>query len=237
MRLWNVKLYIQNTSVWANARSPPAWGEKVTCWWAIAQIFTGQIQGCRLFHYLPVSQPVIWSEVLGWECARWKENKMPFDPAAPCYSSVKRHYPDNPDQNNISHGVSKPNIQTFNAQSTILMHRQKSLDKLTEQTRHPCQVHFSFCFLPCSFFFRHVSYSQQYKDFQIQPTAFVLRRVLWSSNYDLHAMLHCWQLYCFMFDILTLRREWDYPAVMWQREENNAGTFTNCQEDEFTSLL
>lgn len=108
----HLQLAIQNTYVWANGRTPPAWGAKLMCWWAMSQIFTGQIQDCRQFHYLPVSHPIIWSVFsayfclslpvslvqwsLGWEYERWKENKMPFDPAALCYSSVKEHYPDNP---------------------------------------------------------------------------------------------------------------------------------------------
>lgn len=54
------QLSIQNTPAWANGRTPPARGEKLMCWWAASQIFTGQTQDCRLFHYLPVSHPVIW---------------------------------------------------------------------------------------------------------------------------------------------------------------------------------
>ena len=57
-------LAVQNTSVWANGRTPPAWGEKLMRWWAMSQIFTGQIRACRLFHYLPVSRPVICSVFL-----------------------------------------------------------------------------------------------------------------------------------------------------------------------------
>ena len=57
-------LAVQNTSVWANGRTPPAWGEKLIRWWAMSQIFTGQIRACRLFHYLPVSRPVICSVFL-----------------------------------------------------------------------------------------------------------------------------------------------------------------------------
>ena len=53
-----------------------------------------------------------------------------------CYSSVKQHYPDNSTKNkekNISHGVSKPNIQTFTAQSINV--QAQSMDKLTEQKK------------------------------------------------------------------------------------------------------
>lgn len=60
----HLQLAMQNTSVWANGRTPPARGEKLMCWWAMFQIFTGQIHDCRLFHYLPVSHPVIWSVFL-----------------------------------------------------------------------------------------------------------------------------------------------------------------------------
>ncbi len=60
----HLQLSIQNTYAWANGRTPPPWGEKLMCWWAMSQIFTGQIQDCRQFHYLPVSHPVIWSVFL-----------------------------------------------------------------------------------------------------------------------------------------------------------------------------
>lgn len=42
------QLAIQNTYVWANGRSPAVWGAKLMCWWAMAQIFTGQIQAAPL---------------------------------------------------------------------------------------------------------------------------------------------------------------------------------------------
>lgn len=245
--------------LWANGRTP-AWGEKLMCWWAMPQICTGQIQDCRLFHYLPVSHPVIWSVFLsisvslcpsppslplllarwslGREYERWKENKMPFDPAALCYSSVKEHYPDNltkRKKKKISHRVSKPNIQTFIAET--INAQAQSMDKLTKQefgrietTSLPST--FSFCFL--SFFTFPTTSSTKSSEFSRQH--FQLR-LLWSNNCELHAMLHCWQLYCFMFDILTVWGEWYYPPVMQRTEENNAGTLWNWQEDEFTSLL
>lgn len=39
-----------------------------------------------------------------------------------------------------------------------------------------------------------------------------------------------------MFDILAVRREWCYPAVMSGTDKNNGGTFKG-QRDEFTALL
>lgn len=60
----HLQLAIQNTYVWANGRTPPAWGEKLMCWWAMSQIYAGQIQDCGLFHYLPVSHPIFKSVFL-----------------------------------------------------------------------------------------------------------------------------------------------------------------------------
>lgn len=53
---------------------------------------------------------------------------------------------------------------------------------------------------------------------------------LWSNNCEVHAMLHCWELYSFMFDTLTVLGEWYYPPVMQRREENNAGTFETARK-------
>lgn len=99
------------------------------------------------------------------------------------------------------------------------------MDKLTKQefgrietTSLPST--FSFCFL--SFFTFPTTSSTKSSEFSRQH--FQLR-LLWSNNCELHAMLHCWQLYCFMFDILTVWGEWYYPPVMQRTEENNAGTF------------
>lgn len=43
-------------------------------------------------------------------------------------------------------------------------------------------------------------------------------------------MLHRWQFYCFMSDILTERGERHYPPVKPRTEENNAGTFESARK-------
>lgn len=222
----HLQVAIQNTYVWANGRTPPAWGEKLMCWWAMSQIFTGQIQDCRLFHYLPVSHPVIRSvflllspsvclslnEVLAESMKRWKENKMPFDPAALCYSSVREHYHDNP---------TKKSAKGYQSQicrplmHRLLMHRHRVwtgwLNKnAAASTRRPCQVPFSFHSLSWSFSFFTFPTAGSTKPSLLSQQYFQF----WSNNCELHAMLHCWELYCFMFDIFTARGERYYPPVM-----------------------
>lgn len=135
----HLQLTIQNTYVWANGRTPPAWGEKLMCWWAMSQIFTGQIHDCKLPHYLPVKWSVFLSVSVSFFCLplshflnrslksllrvwRWKENKRPFDPAALCCGYVKEHYSDNPTKKSATRyqsQISRPLMHR------LLMHRHK----------------------------------------------------------------------------------------------------------------
>ncbi len=100
-----------------------------------------------------------------------------------------------------------------------------------QQNRHgvpaKCLFHFIFSLGHFSFFMFPIAGSTKQSEFSQQH--FQLR-LLWSNNCELHAMLHCWQLYCFMFDILTARGERYYPPVMRRTEENNAGTFETARK-------
>lgn len=80
--------------------------------------------------------------------------------------------------------------------------------------------HFSFFVFPTAGRTKSSEFSQQH--FQLGS--------LWSNNCELHAMLHCWQLYCFMFDILGARGEWYFHPVTWRMGENNAGTFESARK-------
>lgn len=155
------QLAIQNTYVWANGRSPPVWGEKWMCWWAMAQIFTGQIQVCRLLHYLPVNCCVFFSSVCSSlllsvrlslflflsfslslshslieafaESMRDEKKTKWLLIQQPCVKALSESITlitQPKKKKKISHGVSKPNIQTFNAE--IINAQAQNMDELTE---------------------------------------------------------------------------------------------------------
>lgn len=90
-----------------------------------------------------------------------------------------------------------------------------------------CLFHFIFSLGLFSFFMCPIAGSTKPSEFSQQH--FQLR-LLWSNNCELHAMLHCWQLYRFMFDTLAVRGEQYYPTVMRRTEENNAGTFETARK-------
>lgn len=113
---------------------------------------------CLLFAVSLAFSLAHWSR--GRVCARWKVNKMPLDPAALGYSSVKQHYPDNPTKK-------KHQPWGFKAKyPDIYCTEYGKADwtgKAAGQTQHPCQGHVLFCILSWLFFFLHISCSQQYK--------------------------------------------------------------------------
>lgn len=75
--------------------------------------------------------------------------------------------------------ISRPLMYNINAQAKKVWTTSRLNGKAAEQTRHPRSSAFFILFsLLFFFFFRHVFYSRRYKDFQIQPTAFVLCRAL-----------------------------------------------------------
>lgn len=116
---------------------------------------------------LPLS-PAQWS--LGWELERWKEKKMPFDPSALCYSSVKEHYHDNPSKKIIQR-VSKPNMQTFNGHTSNAQAKYGQAEwefSRIDIASLPSAFFHSFSLLVICFLC--VSYSQHYKAVTIQPT-------------------------------------------------------------------
>lgn len=137
----HLQLAIQNTYVWANGRTPPAWGEKLMCWWAASQIYAGQIQDCGLLHYLPVSHchlvcfsvyfcpPQSVSPSLSRSAESWlrvcqmKRKQNAFWSSSHVLQLCQRALP----PQKSARKVSKPNIQTFNVH-TINAQAQR-LDK------------------------------------------------------------------------------------------------------------
>lgn len=166
----------------------------------------GRFYCCRLL-YLPVRRPVIlavflllllslplslaqWS--LGWDYKRWKENKMPFDPAALCYSSVKEHYGDNPTKREEK----KYQSQKCSAlMHSLLMHRQIRTGwrnrNAAEWTQRPCKVPLTFLFYLFGF-----------------PVASSTELFHFSQHHfsvcsDQITELHTTETHCFIFDIFT----------------------------------
>lgn len=113
------------------------------------------------------------------------------------------------------------------------MHRHKIwtswLNRNADKIDHPCQVPFSFHSLSWSFSCFMFLQAGSTKPCEFIQLHFQLR-LLWSDDCELHAKLHCWELYCFMSDIPTARGEPYYPPVMQRRQENNAGTFETARK-------
>lgn len=114
-------LYTQKTSGWAHGRRFPqhvgenknpgaAWSRPagrveatsrrtpsssglcfIESFFFLPSLFLSPLSSCTLLAQ--------WS--LSCECAWWRAKKRPFDPAAPCCSSVTRHYLDEPGMQNI----------------------------------------------------------------------------------------------------------------------------------------
>lgn len=239
MRLWTVKLCIQNTSVWANGGSPPAWGEKVTCWWAIAQIFTGQIQDCRLFHYLPVSPPIIWSvffclflspprrrsrflarSVKSWaESARDEKQTKCLLIQRPRVTALSNGItPKSQTKTTSAAGyqsqISRPLMYNINAQAKKVWTSRLN-GKAAEQTRHPRSSAF-FILFSLLFFFSFVMFSTAGGT---KTSKFSQQHLCSAERSDQVTMTctQCCTVGSYTVSCLTyslVRREWDYPAVM-----------------------
>lgn len=204
MRGWTGMLYAQNTSLWAHGRSPA--GEE-----HVDEHELRPHPGRRSVPlHLPVSHPVIrsvftsisvsfssppslsrsLSEVLAGSVRDEKKTKcllIQQSYVTAVSNSVTLITPPKTHQPRGISQISRP----LNANTAVLMHKVwtdwlNRIDATSLPSPHPPS--FMFCL------FLHISWNQQDKVFQIQPTACPVKGAqIKYLLYDLHAMLHQWQ--------------------------------------------